>query len=441
MILRNGDLLGGDLDVDNIEDASLGTGDALAVVVRIGDSGNRSAIVQRGPGGGFGIVYDPRIADGGIDSTSITRLRMAPTGELVFQTGGGLDTDRLYRIANGVLETLAGAPPGAEFPAFRILGNVRIGANGLVAFVGGGEECEVVVGDDEPRVTCTNALYVADAGGIVRLDDSALDLSRQRATTIRVELDPAGGAWFSLPRRGTAPMLLRHFAGETTAVLTSETVLGDLGTLNSVEGVAVNAAGQVLLEGGLQEFVGERRPQVIGVMTDGSFATVAGEGTELAGENVASLRGLGLDGSGRALFEARLGSVASPTTQRNSLWLGDAAGLVEIAREGSTLPGDQATVLTVLGSRVNAAGDVAFLAELGTISDGVVQRQEVRASVRRADGQLVTVASTRHSAQFGALSDMQIVGYDDAGTLLLIGERGRSSDRILLLGRSDQGPA
>jgi hypothetical protein len=34
---------------------------------------------------------------------------------------------------------------------------------------------------------------------------------------------------------------------------------------------------------------------------------------------------------------------------------------------------------------------------------------------------------------------MQIVGYDEGVTLLLIGERGRSSDRILLLGRSDQG--
>ena len=100
--------------------------------------------------------------------------------------------------------------------------------------------------------------------------------------------------------------------------------------------------------------------------------------------------------------------------------------------------GDQSTVLALLGSRVNAAGDVAFLTELGTISGGVVQREEVRASVRRADGRLVTVASTRHSAQFGALSDMQIVGYDEAGTLLLIGARGRSSDRILLLGRSDQ---
>jgi hypothetical protein len=57
--------------------------------------------------------------------------------------------------------------------------------------------------------------------------------------------------------------------------------------------------------------------------------------------------------------------------------------------------------------------------------------------VRRRTRRLVTIASTRRPAQFGELSSMQIVGYDEAGTLLLIGTRGRSSD-LLLLRRSDQ---
>ena len=86
----------------------------------------------------------------------------------------------------------------------------------------------------------------------------------------------------------------------------------------------------------------------------------------------------------------------------------------------------------------NAAGDVAFLTQLGSKVDGVAKLEEVRATVRRADGTLVTIASTRHAAQFGALSAMQIVGYNEAGTLLLIAARGRSSDRVLLMGRSDQ---
>jgi len=438
IILRNGDRIGDDLVVANIEDAALATDDGIAVVVSIASAGNRAAILQRPPGSGFGVAYDPREDEAGIDSTSIGRLRLAPGGDMVFQSGDGLDSDRLHRIAGGVLETLAGATPGPVFPDFRIIGNVRLGTGGVVAFVGGGGECEVVVGDDVPRVTCTNSLYVADASGVARLDASMLDLARQRATAIRVEIDPAGGAWFSLPRRGTAPILLHHLAGTTTTVLTGETVVGDLGTLNSVEAVAINASGQILLEGSPQEFTGERRPQALGVLQGESFSAIAREGTALGGQNVATLRGLGLDGSGRALFEAQLGSPDDAAGQRSSLWLGNASGLTEIVREGEKLPGDEALVIALLGSRVNAAGDVAFITELGTSSGGVLQREEVRASVRRADGRMVTVASTRHSGQFGALSEMQIVGYDEAGTLLLIGSRGRSSDRILLLGRSDQ---
>ncbi|MBY0278992.1 hypothetical protein K2Z84_26980 [Candidatus Binatia bacterium] len=437
IILRDGDVLLGDLRVANIEDGALGTDGSAAVVVTIADSGNRSAVLLRRPDGSYAPIFDPRTDASGLDATSIARVRLATDGTIVFETGAGLDTDRLYRVADGRLEALAGAAPGPVFPDFRILGNVRLAPNGTVAFVGGGGECEVVVGDAEPRITCTNALYVAGDDGVRRLDDSDLDLSRQRATTIRAEIDPAGGIWFSLPRRGTAPMLLRWADGEATRILDGTTTLDGIGTLNSAEAVAISASGQVLIEGGLQEFTGDRRPQVLGVLDNARFAQIALEGTTLDGANIATLRGLGLDGRGRALFEARLGDVDAPTTQQNSLWFGDASRLERIVREGSPFPGEDITVLTVLGSRVNAAGDVAFLTELGSLVDGVAKLEEVRATVRRADGRLVTVASTRHTGQFGALSAMQIVGYDDAGTLLLIGTRGRSSDRVLLLGRSD----
>lgn len=438
IILRDGDLLLGDLRVANIEDGALGNDGTSALVVTIADAGNRSAVLLRAADGTYSALFDPRTDATGLEASSIARVRLAANGTVVFQTGNGLDSDHLYRIADGHLEALAGAAPGPAFPDFRILGNVRLGSTGRVAFVGGGGECEVVVGDTEPRVTCTNSLYVADEDGVKQLDASKLDLSRQRATTVRVELDPAGGVWFSLPRRGSAPMLLRWADGEATTVLDSSTSLDGVGTLNSAEAVAINAAGQVLLEGGLQEFTGDRRPQVLGVLDGEGFSQVALEGTALDGANVATLRGLGIDGRGRALFEARLGDPDAPAEQQNSLWLGDASGPVRIVREGSPFPGEETTVLTVLGSRVNAAGDVAFLTELGSNADGVAKLEEVRATVRRADGTLVTIASTRHSAQFGALSAMQIVGYDEAGTLLLIGTRGRSSDRVLLMGRSDQ---
>jgi hypothetical protein len=439
IILRDGDTVAGDLPVGNIEDASLGTNNALAVLVTLAGSANQTAIVTRAADGTYAKALDPRAGDAGVDTTSLSRLRMAPTGELVFQSGSGLDSDRLYRIAGGALETLAGAAPGPVFPDFRILGDVRIGPGGVVAFVGGGGPCQVTVSGDQQRVACTNSLYVAGQDGVLRVDDSALDLTGQRATAVRVEMDPSGGAWFSLPRRGSDPLVLHYAGGTETPVLTTSSDLTDVGQLNSAEAVAINSSGQVLVQGALQNFTGDRRPQVLGVLTGDGFAPISTEGTTLDGANVATLRGLALDASGKALFEAELGDPDTPAAQSNSLWWGDASGLLEIAREGTPFPGETTTILQLQASRMNAAGDIAFVAQLGTNDGGATQIQETRATVRRANGQLVTIASTRHTAQFGELSSLQIAGYDEAGSLLLIGTRGRSSDRVLLLGRSDQG--
>lgn len=438
IVLRNGDLVEGDLLIANIEDAALASDGSAAAVVTIADSGNQAAIVVRRPDGSVEVAFDPRDdASSEVNAASISRLRLAPGGETVFQSGTGLDSDRLHRIIDGRLETIAGAPPGPVFPEFRILGNVRIGEGGRVAFVGGGDECQVVLGDDTPRVTCTNILWIADQDGVARIDEPTLELGNQRPTAIRVELDPAGGAWYSLPRRGSAPMLLHYADGEARVVLTPESELPEVGKLNSAEAVAINAAGQVLLEAVAREFVGERRPQVLGVLDGDQFRTIARGATELGGANVVSVRGLGIDAAGRALFEARLGDPDVPASQRNSLWLGNADELTEIVREGEPMPGEEISVLTINGSRVNAAGDVAFVTQLGSITDGVERREEVRATVRRADGRLVTVASSRHTGQFGVLSAMQIAGWDESATLLLLGSRSRSSDRVLLMGRSD----
>jgi hypothetical protein len=436
IVLSDGDQIG-DVPIANIEDASLGSGNAAAAVVTIANSGNRTAIVLRAADGTFTTAFDPRTADASIDSTSLTRLRMAPTGEMVFQTGRGLDTDRLFRIAGGTLTALAGAAPGPVFPDFRILGDVRIGPGGVVAFAAGGGSCQVTVSGDQQRVTCTNSLYVADQSGITALDDAKLDLSAQRPTAVRVEMDPAGAAWFSVPRRTDGPVLLRSAAGVTTTVLTGADTLNGVGQVNSAEADAINASGQALLLTSPQVFTGERRPSILGVLSGTSFAPIASEGTTLDGTNVATLRGLAIDNSGRALFEAELGEVDTPAAQANSLWFGDASDLVEIVREGAPFPGESTTVLSLLGSRLDAAGDVGFVTQLGSTDGGVTHIEETRASVRRTDGTLVTIASSRSTAQLGSLSGLQIVGFDDAGTMLLIGTRGRSSDRVLLMGRSD----
>lgn len=435
IILRDGDRMPDGLVVANIEDAAL-AGDRVAALVTSSSTGGALAIVLREPGAGFATAFDPLTAAPDVDARSLSRLRMSRTGEIVFQSGNGLDRDRLHLLQDGVLYTLAGAEPGPVFPDFRILGNVRIEVGGIVAFVGGGQACEVTPGSEEPRIVCTNALYVADATGVVRLDDSELDLERQRATAVRVEMDPHGGAWFSLPRRRTAPVLLHHAAGTTTAVLTGASELEGVGVVNSVEVVGINQAGDVLLEVGQQEIEGERRPATLGVLRGESFVPYAKEGTTLGGAPVSTIRGIGIDDFGRALFEAALGEPDGTRTVP-ALWYGDENGLVEIVREGAPFPGESAIVVDLQGSRINEQGDVAFLTRLGTVAEGTVRVEEVRATVRRADGRLVNIASSRNTAQLGEITSLTIGGFDREGTLLLIASRSRSSDRVLLLGRSD----
>ena len=106
-------------------------------------------------------------------------------------------------------------------------------------------------------------------------------------------------------------------------------------------------------------------------------------------------------------------------------------------REGAPFPGEQSLVIVLQASRLNDAGDVAFTTRLGSGDGDTARVEEIRATVRRADGRLVTIASSRNTGQLGTLSSLQIVGFDGDGSLLLIGARGASSDRVLLLGRSD----
>ncbi len=436
IILRDGDRMPDGLVVTNIEDAAFAAG-RVAALISSSNTGGARAIVLREPGAGFATAFDPRAAAPEIDARSLSRIRMSPTGEIVFRSGNGLDSDRLHLLQDGVVYTLAGAEPGPVFPDFRILGNVRIEVGGIVAFVGGGQACEVTPGSEEPRIVCTNALYVADANGVVRLDDSELDLEGQRPIAIRVEMDPHGGAWFSLPRRRTAPVLLHHAAGTTNVVLDGASELDGVGAINSVEVVGVNAASDVLLEVSQQAFEGERRPTTLGVLREGSFVPYAKEGTTLGGMPIATIRGIGIDEAGRALFEAALGSPDEPGRAAPSLWYGDENGLVEIVREGAPFPGESSIVVDLQGSRVNQRGDVAFITRLGTVSGGTVRVEEVRATVRRAEGHLVNIASSRNTAQLGEITALVIGGFDREGSLVLIASRSRSSDRVLLLGRSD----
>jgi hypothetical protein len=48
----------------------------------------------------------------------------------------------------------------------------------------------------------------------------------------------------------------------------------------------------------------------------------------------------------------------------------------------------------------------------------------------------VTIVSSKDTSRFGTLTRLTTAGFNEAGTVLLIAERGRSSDRALIVGAS-----
>lgn len=440
IILQTGDRIGESTGVANIEDAALAADGTLAAIIAVASQGGGRAIVRRAAGGRFEVVFGEDEAPPEVDLRTLLRLRMAPTGEMIFQSGDGIDSDRLFFVDGDTVQVLAGVAPGVTAPDFRILGNVRIGPDGLVAFAAGGHRCETsTTPGGSLRHVCRISLFVREDGATSKVEAEDLDLAEVATNTVRVELDPSGSAYFSVPGRREAPTLVRFSGGEATALLTADREIPELGsTLGDVEAVDITARGQILLTGALPPpEEGAPRPGVVGILEDGSFTRLAVEGEPFAGETVEGIRAIALDGAGNALWEAQFRDTSgSPESVRRSLRLTGPGGDVEIVREGRPSPDGGGTVLSIDAARVNEAGDVVFLTSLGRIEDGTLFIEEIRATLRAADGTLKTIISSARSAQFGTISRLLIVGLDEQANVLLLAERGQSSDRALLLSQS-----
>jgi hypothetical protein len=441
IVLQSDERFAEDFAIANIEDAALAADGTIGAIVSLASRAGARAVLRRAPGGRFSVVFDETNAPEGVDLRTLLRLRMAPSGEMVFQAGTGLDTDRLFFVDGEVIHTLAGALPGAVGPDFRVLGNVRIGAGGIVAFVGGGHTCETsLTPGGSQRYVCDVALFVARDGEVQRLGEDAVDLDEVVTSNVRVEIDPEGNAYFSVPGRRLEPTLLRFGNGELTSLLRAEEAVPGLGAVLRDPDGADMVGGAVLLSGTLPPLEeGGPRPDLIGVLRSGEFEQVAIEGPEAGGGTIRSLRPIGMDGAANVLYEAQIAESDDPAASvRRSLRLWKPTGEVEIAREGRPSPEGGPTVVSIDSARINEAGDVAFLTALGRITAGTLYIDEIRATLRRTDGRLQSVVSSAESVQLGVLSRLTIAGFDDQANLLLLAERGQSSNRVLLLARPDE---
>lgn len=420
IILAENDTVG-DVEVVDVEDAALNDAGAVAVIVTARGSGGARALLLGDSNGGFGALVAPDAALPGGDTRTLARVRLAETGAAIFQAGAGLDSDRLYFASDDVVQPLAGAAPGETSPTFRILGDVVIGGNGLVGFVGGGDECETGPSDENVRLECTGHLFVAQDGVVSEVTAEGLDLEQISPTRPQVAVADTGVAFFSAPATGDGPVILRWDAGDVDTVLARNAELPGVGRLVSPQVAAANADEQLLLTTTLAEDV-TPRPTVLGILEGKTFTILDTEGTAVGDQVITDLRAVGLDEQGRALYIVRIGA-ADDTDAPRTLRLKDALTSVDVATEKATLPGSDKTLLSIESQRLNRRGDVAFIAELGRIDGLTTIIEEVRVVVRLADGRYVTSVSSARPDDLGTLSDFEIAGFDDNANVLLIATR------------------
>jgi hypothetical protein len=435
VLLSGGDRIGPtNLGVEDIEDAALNDdGSAVAIVSINGKAGARG-VVARSASGTFTTLLEPDTAPTGEDLTSLARLRVAPGGDVAFEGGNGIDTDRLYLWHGGKTQLLAGGTPGIAAPTFRVLGDVAIGKTGRIAFVGGGNPCQITTVNGSQRISCDDHLYVADGFDIKEATSSSISLTGLSPNSPQVAVADSGNVYFSVPGSNSAPNLVELAGGSLQTVVAANTTFPVVGSLVRPQVVAVNGNEDLLLTTTLTNDPGPNRPTVIGRLSSGrTFTVLAREGDSTSLGASTDLRGLGIDDGGEALYFATTGTSDAPTVGPKALVLNDgSSGAIEVATEGSTFPGTSFTVLTVEAPRMNRAGDVVWLSKLGESDSGTTTVEEIRILVRFADGRVTNVVSSQSVANVGSLRSLKIAGFDEQGNVLVIGLTDRSGSRVLL---------
>jgi hypothetical protein len=429
VIMSENDTVAG-LGVLDIQDAGMNNAGAVEAIISVRGTNGARAVLQGDTGGNFTSLLDPSAPPDGDDLKTLARVRLAETGAGIFQSGSGLDSDRLYFASDGTVQPIAGAAPGMIAPTFRVLGDVVLGGGGTVGFVGGGDPCTSDTTAANPRPLCTIHLFVADDGTASEVGADAITVTNTSPTRPQVAVTDSGVAFFSVPGSGDAPVLVRVDKGQLETLLKASSSLPNgIGRLVSPQVSAVNASEQLLLTTTLASDTAPR-PTVLALFANGNFTVLEREGDPAGDQVITNLRSVGLDDKGHALYLVRIGAVGATDAPR-TLRLSDAQTPVDIATEGASFLDTGKTLLSIASQRINRHGDVAFVAQLGH-SDGLTTViDEIRAVVRRADGTYVTPLSSAKPEDIGTVTNITIAGFDDNANLLLITTRTPSQTLLI----------
>lgn len=441
VLLRDGDTLPGGFFVNTIESAQMSADRSVALIASEPGTPPQNGVFFLSSDGAVTSVVTPTNPPEGLSLTTVRNLVMAPTGEFTFEVGDELDADGVFFFGGGQLQTIARTEPGTTPAGFRLLGEIRVGAAGLVAFTGGISPCEVDDSSGTRRIQCTLRIHNGLPGQIVEVSVPN-DLEGLAPTGVILQINQGQDVAVGLPAGGSDPLVGLIRNGQFQGLLNRRQGFPGLGVLLAARPRAIDADLDVLIDAGFDSDEDNQRDvNRLLLYSQATVTSIAESGVpaqDHEGREVLDVRGLDIDGSGLVVYQEVIGDPGA-TTGFLSLRAWDGNGTREIAFEGLRFGRDDQDeplrILEIEQVRVSQSGDVVFTATIGRFDDEGTRRID-RSSVLRwtRAGQIEEVIQTKSTLPDGGrITSLSIQSVNATGDILVIATIDRQANRALLL--------
>jgi hypothetical protein len=441
VLLRDGDTLPDGFPVNTIESANMASDRSVAVIVSEPGTPTLNGVFVISPSGQVSTVMTPAQAPEGLSLTTVRNLEMASTGEVTFEVGDQLGQDGVFFYRNGQLSALARTQPGETPPGFRILGELGLGAQGMVAFTAGVIPCEVDNSSGTERIECDLRLYAGLPGQVTEISVPN-GLEALQPSAVIISLNRNGEVALGLPASGSEPLVGLLRDGVFQGLLNRRQQFPGLGTLLSARPRAIASNSDVVVDAGFDtDNDGERDQNRVLLYSQATIQSIAENGVPAPGHDgrqVFDVRGIDIDDAGRVIYSFEFGEPGE-TARFLSLRAWDGTSSQEIAFEGLRFGRDEQDealrILEIEQIRVSRTGDVVFTATIGFFDDEDTRRIDREAILRwtPASGTLEQVIATKTDLPEGNITSVSIQDLSDSGDLLVIASVIRQANRVLLL--------
>lgn len=434
ILLREGGTSHDGIEIASIDEARFGAGGDVGVIVGAAVPGRPRVLLSNDGANGdaqFSARIDMRDYDALDSFRELRELRPDGAGGWFVVAGEELLDRAFLRWTEAGAEVISDTRD--EFASFERLAAADA-ARGLVAFVAGWPGCTQT---EEGSDRCPLGIVREYAEGEFKeVVIEGTDLSLGNPKSPHLLMTDSGGIYLSLPGRDEEPMIVEVDGGQVITRMKVDTELPGIGQLLRPELVQLSDTGVMILRATLVDDP-RPRPAVLIRWADGPAEVVARVDSQGVPGGVANVGSIGVSDDGTLLYQVVLrpeeGSEATPRSLRRV----GAGGVEVLATEGQLLPGSGLHVIKIEDPFQNRHGEVAFVAELGTIEtlpEGVTTTIILESQVVRVDrdGNLRSLLSSRTIEGVDSVSDLEILDFSDEQELL-VGVEDEDAGGVLLV--------